>query len=731
MSDRHGRTDEGQTRKGEDGDGMDAAVRYSILGTVRAVRGEAELTVGPPKRLALLSLLLLRAPGPLTLSEAVDVLWEDDPPPSAVNVVHRHIGALRRVLEPGLSSRAEATHLVRAADGYRLLVDASTSDLLRFRELRAQARLAVRAKDPVRAARCLVEALRLWRGPVVAAGTPVSGHPAFVSVGHEFVAAAKEAADVVLTSAPEGAEEVLAVLRTAVDCHPFDEALHSRIIAALAATGRQADALRHFETVRTVLAEELGVEPGPGLRAAQQHLLQHGGGGGDDVSAGPAPVSREQCAGAAHLPADSTVFTGRQAEFAQLEQLLGPVGAGRPPGTTAVLCGMPGIGKTTLAVHFAHRSADRFPDGRIHVDLQGHHPTREPLDTQQAMRSVLDALGVPHDRHTSDGALAARYRAALAGRRLLLILDDARDCEHVRPLLPTAPAGLAVVTSRRRLEGLAVTHNARVVPLPPMSRAESLRLLDRRLGTHRTRAEPGAAQRIADLCAGHPLALTLAAARAQTNPHFPLTALAAHLTAQAGTLAPYTGPDPHTDLRHALDRTYQALSPGAAVLFRRLSLHPAPDITVHTAASLTAADPRTAHRHLTELADHSLLTETTPGHYAAHPLPVTYAAELARAHDTSAERSEAHTRMWQHYLHTVEAAVALLAPRHGSVALPPLLPGVRPQRFPGRPEAAAWLAAERAVLLALVRDTDRGPRDESLRKQLTEALEVSPHSPGP
>ncbi|MFF0970555.1 BTAD domain-containing putative transcriptional regulator [Streptomyces sp. NPDC003703] len=710
---------------------MDAAVRYSILGTVRAVRGEAELTVGPPKRLALLSLLLLRAPGPLTLSEAVDVLWEDDPPPSAVNVVHRHIGALRRVLEPGLSSRAQAAHLVRAADGYRLLVDASTSDLLRFRELRAQARLAVRAGEPVRAARCLVEALRLWRGPVVAAGTPVSGHPAFVSVGHEFVAAAKEAADVVLTSAPEGAEEVLAVLRTAVDCHPFDEALHSRIIAALAATGRQAEALRHFETVRTVLAEELGVEPGPGLRAAQQHLLQHGGGDGDDATAGPAPAPREQCAAVAHLPADSAVFTGRQAELAQLEQLLGPASADRPSGTTAVLCGMPGIGKTTLAVHFAHRSADRFPGGRIHVDLQGHHPTREPLDTQQAMRSALDALGVPHEGHTSDGALTALYRAALAERRLLLVLDDARDCEQVRPLLPTTAAGLAVVTSRRRLEGLAVTHNARVVPLPPLSRAESLRLLDRRLGTHRTRAEPGAAQRIADLCAGHPLALTLTAARAQTNPHFPLTALTAHLAAQAGTLAPYTGPDPHTDLRHALGRTYQALSPGAAVLFRRLSLHPAPDITVHTTASLTAADPRTAHRHLTELADHSLLTETTPGHYAAHPLPVTHAAELARAHDTSAERSEAHIRMWQHYLHTVEAAVALLAPRHGTASLPPPLPGVRPQRFAGHTEAAAWLATERTMLLALVRDADRGPRDESLRKQLTEALEVSVHPPGP
>ncbi|WP_078883983.1 AfsR/SARP family transcriptional regulator [Streptomyces sp. NRRL S-340] len=723
-------------------------MRYSILGTVRAVRGEAELMVGPPKRLALLSLLLLRAPGPLTLSEAVDVLWEEDPPASAANVVHRHIGALRRVLEPGLSSRAEAAHLVRAADGYRLLVDASTSDLLCFRDLRAQARRALREGDPAGAARCLVEALRLWRGPVVAAGTPVAAHPAFVAVGHEFVSAVKEATDVVLASAPEWAEEVLTVLRVAVDCHPFDEALHSRIIGALAATGRQAEALRHFEAVRTVLAEELGVEPGPVLRAARQRLLRRDGGadtrgadtrggetrggdirGGDIRGAGPRdlplPAPREQAVRAAQLPADSAVFTGRETELAQLDELLGPAGENCPPGAAAVVCGMAGIGKTTLALHFAHRLADRFPDGRVHLDLQGHHPTRDPLDTPQAMRGILDALGTPHDHHTSTSALTALYRATLAGRRLLLVLDDARDCAHIRPLLPATPGTLTVITSRRRLEGLAVTHNARIIPVHPMSPAESLRLLARRLGTHRTRSEPDAAHRIAGLCAGHPLALTLAATRAQTNPHFPLTALAAHLEAHAGTLAAFTGPDPHTDLRQALDRTHQLLTAGAAALFRLLSLHPAPVITVATAASLAATDPGTTHQHLTELADHHLLAETALGHYALHPLLRAHATELARTRDTPAERSTAHTRIWQHYLHTVEAAVALLAPGHGLADLPPPLPGVCPQRFSGRADAAAWTAAERPALLALVRDPDRSPRDESLRKQLTDALGVS------
>ncbi|WP_236655221.1 BTAD domain-containing putative transcriptional regulator [Streptacidiphilus carbonis] len=253
---------------------MQANVHYSLLGSVRALRGGTELDLGPPKRLALLALLLLRAPGPMTLSEAVDILWDEEPPVSAVNVVHRHIGALRRSLEPALRSRKDAEHLVRAADGYRLLVDASSSDLLRFRELRTRAQAAAGGGDPARAVPDFTAALRIWRSPVVAAGTSVARHPVFTSVGHEFVATAKEAADVVLDSAPEQAEYVLTALRAAAGAHPFDEALHSRIIRVLGATGRQAEALQHFESVRRTLDHELGVEPGPDLSAARRQLLR-------------------------------------------------------------------------------------------------------------------------------------------------------------------------------------------------------------------------------------------------------------------------------------------------------------------------------------------------------------------------------------------------------------------------------------------------------------------------
>ncbi|WP_037892006.1 AfsR/SARP family transcriptional regulator [Streptomyces sp. Tu 6176] len=713
------------------------AVRYSILGTVRVLRGETELEVGPPKRLALLSLLLLRAPGPMTLSEAVDVLWAEEPPPSAVNVVHRHIGALRRVLEPELPSRTKAKHLIRATDGYRLLVDTSTSDLLRFRGLRTQAQLALREGESQRAARLFTQALEQWRDPVVAAGTPVARHPLFTSVGHEFVATVKEAADVALTAAPDLVEEILTGLRRAVDSHPFDEALHSRIIAALAATGRQAEALRQFEAIRDVLAEELGVEPGPGLRAAQQHLLQH------QVSrapgAGPAPADRSAPgpqagvpARPAQLPADLPVFVGRHTALDRCAELLPSEGAHRPS-TVMVVCGMPGAGKTTLAVHFAHQVADRFPDGQIHLDLQGHHPVCRPLDPLQAMRDILDALGVGR-RHTrtSGAALTALYRGTLAARRLLVVLDDARDSEQVRPLLPAGPDSLTLVTSRRRLEGLAVTHDARVLGLRPMTRGESLQLLDLRIGTDRTLAEPEAVRDMADRCAGLPLALTLTAARAQTNPTFSLTALAAQLREDSDSLAPFISHDPRTDLRRSFERSYRKLSRDAAALFRLLTQHPAPDIGLAAAASLGGTDPRTVRRLLTELSDHSLLTETLPGRYVCHPLLRTYATELTDTDDTPATRAEAFTRVFEHYVHTADAAAELLAPHRDPKAatLPPPRPDVRPQLFTERTEAAAWIAAERPGLQALARTARHDPCTEPSRGRLTAVLELSLHLAG-
>ncbi len=723
-------------RNGEASREMDATVRYSVLGTVRALRGDTEIDLGPPKRMALLALLLLRAPGPLTLSEAVDILWDDEPPPSAANVVHRHIGALRRALEPELRSRTHAVHLVRAADGYRLLADTSTSDLLCFRDLRARAQLALDGGAPAQAAQDFMAALRLWRGPVVAAGTQVARHPVFTSVGHEFTATVKEAADAVLRAAPALTEEVLAALRRAAEHHPFDEALHCRIITALAATGRQAEAMQQFEYVRRGLADELGVEPGPELLAARQRLLRR------RVVGEPHPSARPPRAGGgpARLPADCPSFAGRREVLDQCLELLPLEGESRPPATAAAICGMAGVGKTTLAVHWGHLVAGHFPDGQIHVDLRGHHPSRPPLDPAAALAEVLDALGALGTLgtlgaesgmpHAGDAALGSAYRGALAGRRVLLLLDDAADCEQVRPLLPAAPGCLAVVTSRRRLEGLAVTDDVRLVTLDPMTREEGVELLERRLGPDRARAERAAVEEIVELCGGLPLALAVAATRALTRPGYTLASLAAALQDPADSLDVLSGADPRTDVRDVFHRSYDALSAGAAQLFRLLSLHPSRDLTLPAAASLAGTDLRRTRQDMAELMDHHLLVELVPGRFTCHDLPRAYAAELCRLLDSSPVRSAALARMFEHYLYSAERATALLSARSGTVVLPPPRPGVSPQRFEGRADAAEWIVAEQYLLPELARSIGRFPQGEAIRRELTAALETCLR-PGP
>lgn len=700
---------------------MDARVRYSVLGTVCVRRGDIELDMGPPKRRALLALLLLRAPAPLTLSEAVDILWDEDPPPSAVNVVHRHIGALRRTLEPGLHNRTKAEHLVRAADGYRLRVDSATSDLLRFRDLRAQAQLAVKAGDPKKGAQDFIEALDLWRGPTVAAGTYVAQHPLFTSVGHEYVATVKEAADVVLTAAPALTEEILAALRRAVDSHPFDEAIHSRIIAALAATGRQAEALRQFESIRRTLAEELGVEPGPGLRSAQQHLLARRV--PREESKPPpqaAPLPRPTQLPAVYLP-----FAGRHKALSQCLESLPLEGETHPPATTVAICGMAGVGKTTLALHWAHLVADRFPDGQIHIDLRGHHASQPPLDPVPAMAEILGTLGARPDPAHGNTALCSVYRSTLAGRRLLIVLDDARDCEQVRPLLPRTPGCLTIVTSRRRLAGLAVTDNARLVPLAPMTRHEGLELLEGRLGADRVRGALATAQEIVDLCGGLPLALAVLGTRALMQPNFPLSSLAGDLRDNRDSLITFSShDDARTDVRSVFSRSYETLSEGAAALFRLLSLHPSPDIALPAATSLLGADPWTTRAHMAELVDRHMVVEQTPGRYACHSLLRTYAAELSRTEDGPDTLAEARARMFEHYLHTADAATTLIAPHDTEVALPTPRPGVRPQQFKERTDAAQWIVTEQYVLPALIQDLSHYPRVDTFQRQLTAALEM-------
>jgi transcriptional regulator with XRE-family HTH domain/tetratricopeptide (TPR) repeat protein len=405
----------------------------------------------------------------------------------------------------------------------------------------------------------------------------------------------------------------------------------------------------------------------------------------------------------AQLPAEVSAFAGRAAELARLDDLLAAV-ADRPP--TVLICavsGTAGVGKTALAVHWAHRVADRFPDGQLYVNLRGFDPGGQALDPAVAVRGFLDALDVPPQRIPADpDAQTALYRSLLSGKRLLIVLDNARDSTQVRPILPGAPGCLVLVTSRNRLTSLTATTGARPLPLDLLTDREARHLLARRLGADRIAAEPHAVRQIITHCARLPLALALVAAHATHQPHTSLATLARQLHDTRERWQTLTGDDPSTDLRAVFSWSYHALTPDAARLFRLLGLHPGPDLTAPAAASLAARPIDRVRPLLDELTQANLITEHTPGRYSLHDLLRTYATELVEGVEPEDQRHAATHRILDHYLHTAYTANRLLEPNRDPLTLTPPQPGVTPEQAADYRHAVDWFTAEHAVLLAAV-----------------------------
>jgi tetratricopeptide (TPR) repeat protein len=372
-------------------------------------------------------------------------------------------------------------------------------------------------------------------------------------------------------------------------------------------------------------------------------------------------------------------------------------------GAIAVVSGTAGIGKTTLAVHWARRAAARFPDGQLFASLHGFGAAGTAADPGDVLRGFLEALGLPPASIPADQAgRVALYRSTLAGQQLLVVLDDARDARQVRPLLPGAPGCAVIITSRSRLTGLVAAEGARSLTLDVLSPAEARDLLRTRLGAGRVSRELAAADAIITRCARLPLALTVAAARVTTT-GLPLEAIAGELRASAPALDAFDSGDPATDVRSVLSWSYQALSAGAARLFRLLGLHPGPDWPVAAAASLAAAGPGPARRLLAELAGAHLLAEHRPGRYTCHDLLRAYAAEQVQAADRAADRSAAIRRLADHFLGSAHRAVLLIEPHTDPLDLPPAAPGTELAEAATVADAMAWLAAEQAGILAMVR----------------------------
>jgi tetratricopeptide (TPR) repeat protein/transcriptional regulator with XRE-family HTH domain len=404
------------------------------------------------------------------------------------------------------------------------------------------------------------------------------------------------------------------------------------------------------------------------------------------------------------LPTPVRQFTGRQAEVTALAGLLGHVGASAPAAMMiSAIGGTAGVGKTALAVYWAHQVAERFPDGQLYVNLRGYDPAGRPVQPAEAIRGFLDALEVPPGRiPASLQAQAGLYRSLLSGRQMLIVLDNAANAAQVRPLLPGGSGCLVVVTSRSQLSGLVAAEGAQSLTLDVLTEAEARELLAGRLGAARLAAEPGAANELIALCARLPLALAIAAARAAARPGFRLAVLAEELRDARMRLDLLETGDAAASMRAAFSWSLSSLSASAVRMFALLGVHPGPDITMPAAASLTGMQSSAACRALEELTGAHLVAEQPRGRFAMHDLLRAYAAEHAAATSDDASRHAAVARVLDHYLHTASPAALLLRPVRDVIALAPPRPGAVPEQPADQRQALAWFEAEHQVLLAAV-----------------------------
>jgi DNA-binding SARP family transcriptional activator/tetratricopeptide (TPR) repeat protein len=714
--------------------GDSGASRVQLLGVVRAWRGEQELQLGGPRRRAVLAMLALRAGQAVSRAEIIDGMWGGDPPDSAVNSVHVHVAALRRILEPRRERGAPGQVLAASGPGYLLRLADGQLDTAELDQHLARARRSAAAADLASAARSLDTALMLWHG------TALSGIPGpwadieRVRLGELQLAVTEERIELML--ALGGHHQVVAQLSGLIREHPLRERLREQLMVALYRCGRQADALAEFAAARHVLDSELGIGPGPAMRRLQQQILHadaaldlptapgslladpEGAGrkagtgpeAGTGRAAGPsgrriaAPVPRE-------LPADVQAFTGRAAELAELDQLIAGDGqpkAGAAPASVVIsaVAGTAGVGKTTLAVHWAHRARARFPDGQLYVDLRGYDPG-DPMTPADALGSFMRALGVAAQDIPDDlNERASRYRSLLDGRRMLVVLDNAVAVEQVRPLLPGTPSCVVVVTSRDSLTGLVARNGARRLDLDLLPLSDAVALLRTLIGA-RVDADPGSAAALAEQCARLPLALRVAAEFAAARPDLPLAQLAGEMAQEQRRLdLLQAGDDPRTGVRGVFSWSYRHLPADAARAFRLIGLHPGPDLDVYAAAALTNSTLDRSRDLLDLLARASLIHPARVGRYGMHDLLRTYASQLA-AQDADDERA-ALTRLFDYYLAAAGTAIGILVSGERRSQRGAGEPATLVPPLAGQAAARGWLDSERAALTAAAYRATRG-----------------------
>ncbi|WP_062149503.1 AfsR/SARP family transcriptional regulator [Streptomyces curacoi] len=689
------------------------AVEIRVLGEVEVRVDGHRLDPGPARQRRVLAVLVLAANHVVTVDQLIDRVWAQRPPQRARETLYSYLSRLRQALR----TTAGAARIARRSGGYELSVEPSAVDLHRFRALSTGARTAAKAGDEDAAARLFEEALALWRGELC----PDMDSPWFAAQREtarvERLAAVLDRADVQLRRGLHA--ELLTTLPALAESHPLDERLAAQLMLALYRGGRPADALRHYQVVRRRLADELGIDPGPPLQELYQRILICDPRLAPPVRSadpGPARAAEPSPASAARprqLPAPPTLFTGRGSELARLDKLLAP--RGKPDGGSvliAAICGTGGVGKTSLALRWAHDQQELFPDGQLYADLRGFTPSGEPADPYAVMRGFLEALGAdPAGLPTAPQSQAALYRSLTADRRLLVVLDNARDSEQVLPLLPGSPTCTVLITSRHQLPGLAATHGVGRLTLDTLDDPEARDLFVRRVGADRLAAEPEAAAELLRHCAGLPLAVSVLAARVTTNPVLTLTALAAELRDTATRLDALETGEASGDIRTVFAASYLALDPDSARVFRQLAQAPGADIGLPAAAGLTALPPARLRTRLRRLQAHHLVQEPVPGRFTCHDLLRAYALELAATAAPAGEADAALTRVLDHYAHTAYAADRLLLPHRDPLPPAPAADDARPEELATHDQAMAWFAREHTVLTATVDHAARAGHD--------------------
>ncbi|MFE9468633.1 BTAD domain-containing putative transcriptional regulator [Streptomyces virginiae] len=667
---------------------------FRVLGPVEAHTDDREVDLGHARQRSVLAALAADVNHTVPFTELIARVWGQEAPQRARGTLHSYLSRLRQKIEDG------HTRISRRSSGYVLAAEESAVDLLRFRAAVVEAR-----KGPAsRSAVCLAEALGLWRGePFAGIDSPwfqdlrervlAEGHTARQDLNAALLALGRHA-------------EVLPELQDQAARYPYDEGLIEQLMLALHRCGRSADALGQYEATRAILAEELGIDPGPALRDLHHRILMAdpaldvptalvtGRIPEQTPALPPLPVPRQ-------LPAPPAAFSGRRRELAALDEALK---ATSPGGAVLVVsvCGAGGIGKTWLALRTAHDHLDMFPDGQLYADLRGFDPAAEPTSAAAVVRGFLSALSTAAEATPIEpAAQAAMYRSLIAGRRILIVLDNARDAEQVRPLLPGSATCAVVVTSRHQLHGLTATHGARSLNLEPLPDEEARQMFDRALGRDRVTAEPEAVTSLLRQCAGLPLALSLVTARAAARPDFRLTALAEELDDAGARLDALSSGDSTTDVRAVFEASYRMLDDATARLFGLLGHSPGPDISLPAVASLIDVPLPRTRTLLQALERAHLVHQHRFGRYRMHDLVRLYAAEHGDLLP-AATKGAALGRLTGFYLHTAHAANQALNLECPRFPLTPPPAGCLPLTFSERGQAMAWCEAEHGNLISAV-----------------------------